>query len=174
MITEFPVAGAVGSPLDIAAGMDGNLWFTESTTAIGRVTTVGTISGFPVPLATNSTAVYAGPDGIAAGPDGKLWFTEIGGNTIRSITTAGTISEFPIPTPSSVPVRIASGPDGNLWFTEANSNAIGRLTPASGASARPEPSPNSRFQPRRPPLESPPARTATSGSPRLAATASRT
>ena len=44
-ITEFPVPTAGGGALDITAGPDGNLWFTEGTgNKIGRITTAGTIT----------------------------------------------------------------------------------------------------------------------------------
>lgn len=99
---------------------------------IGRVTTAGVFSEFPIPTANSQ------PAGITAGPDGALWFTEGRGNNIGRITTAGTITnEFPIPTGGSLPAGITSGPDGNLWFAEfgpsgniANFGKIGRITPA--------------------------------------------
>ncbi len=85
-------------PPVIAAGPDGNLWFTEhSANQIGRITTAGVITEFPIPTASS------GPYGIAAGPDGNLWFAEPGANQIGRITTAGVVTEFPIPTASSDP-----------------------------------------------------------------------
>ncbi len=111
-------------PQDVAAGADGNLWFTEgSANQIGRVTPAGAVTVFPLPLSS-------APHGITAGPDGSLWFTESLTNKIGRITTAGVITEFPIPTPSSGPHDITAGPDGNLWFTESFSNKIGRITTA--------------------------------------------
>ena len=75
-ITEFSAGLNAGSSLNvIAAGPDGNLWFTDqgTTKAIGRITTAGQITEF-------STGLNAGslPLGIAAGPDGNLWFTDQG------------------------------------------------------------------------------------------------
>ena len=60
-------------PNRIAAGPDGNLWFTESANPgrIGRITPTGTIDEFAAGLTPNSA-----PVGIAAGPDANLWFTE--------------------------------------------------------------------------------------------------
>ena len=64
-------------PHSIAAGPDGNLWFTEyGRDKIGRITPTGTITEFPVPTANSA------PYGIAAGPDGNLWFTEANVNQI--------------------------------------------------------------------------------------------
>src|SRR6266496_4464082 len=81
-ITEYPVPTAHSRPEGIAAGPDGNLWFTEGGgNKIGRITTGGAITEYPVPTA------YSYPWGIAAGPDGNLWFTEGDGNKIGWITT---------------------------------------------------------------------------------------
>ena len=120
---SFPFPPPIAGRRDIAAGPDGNLWFTESAgNKIGQITTAGVITEFPVPTANASVI------GIAAGPDGNLWFAEAL-DKIGRITTAGTITEFPT-TPGSWPNSIAPGPDGNLWFTENVSSKIGRITTA--------------------------------------------
>src|SRR5205085_8690039 len=68
--TRFPLP--VGSsPLDIVAGPDGALWFTEyGTDRVGRIATTGAVSEYAIP--TPGTF----PIGIVAGPDGALWFAE--------------------------------------------------------------------------------------------------
>ena len=120
-VAESPVT-AGSNPIGIAAGPDGNLWFTESAgNKIGRTTTGGVVTEFPIPTAGSF------PYGIAAGPDGNLWFTEGSGNKIGRITTAGVVTEYPIGVASG-PSAIAAGPDGNLWFTESGANRIGRIT----------------------------------------------
>jgi streptogramin lyase len=49
-ITEFALS-STSSPFRIAAGPDGNLWFTDQgTRAIGRITTSGTITEFSIAL----------------------------------------------------------------------------------------------------------------------------
>lgn len=68
-------------PNSIAAGPDGNVWFTNHTTrslpnigtppAIGRITPSGQITEYRAGLSYASS-----PDGIVAGPDGALWFTD--------------------------------------------------------------------------------------------------
>ena len=75
-ITEFSTGLTPGAvPFGIAAGPDGNLWFTElSGDRIGRITPAGVITEFSTGLTAG-----AGPLGIAAGPDGNLWFTEFAG-----------------------------------------------------------------------------------------------
>ena len=70
-----PVSGC-GQPGAITAGPDGALWFTGNIGSngvnglIGRITTAGAITEFPIP--SGSTAMD-----ITAGPDGALWFTEL-------------------------------------------------------------------------------------------------
>ena len=126
-VSEFPFQAAYGvSPVDVAAGPDGALWFTLTNApygSIGRITLAGAFTEFPVPT------VLANPRQITAGPDGALWFTQAGGNRIGRITTSGQISEFQIPTPGSGPLGgIVAGPDGAVWFTEGLANKIGRIT----------------------------------------------
>jgi streptogramin lyase len=118
---EFTVGSG---PSGIVFGVDGNLWFTELNTPakIGRLTTSGALTEFPVPTSTGA------PSNITSGPDGNLWFTEFDDNRIGRITTGGTITEFTVPTSSSQPSGITSGPDGAVWFTEENGNKIGRIT----------------------------------------------
>jgi streptogramin lyase len=119
---EFAIPG--GYPSSIAAGRDGNLWFTEpGADKIGRITTDGVISEFSLPPGSH-------PQGIAPGPDGNLWFAEESGN-IGRITPAGVITHFSIPDegfPSgNVPFGVAAGPDGSLWFTKPGLNRVGRI-----------------------------------------------
>jgi len=97
---------------------------------IGRITTVGVLTQFPVPSAGGLYTNY-----IASGPDGNLWFTG-GSGTVSRITTAGVITQFAVPTSNSAPQGIALGPDGNLWFAEVFANHIGRaaLSPSGAAS----------------------------------------
>ena len=122
-ITEFSVPTTDGLPIDIAAGPDGALWFTENEgNKIGRITTAGAIAEYPISGVSQRT-------GIAAGPDGSLWFTEAEANNIGRITTAGVISEFPLPMLNRQPTGITAGPDGNMWFTSLY-GGVGRITPA--------------------------------------------
>jgi streptogramin lyase len=148
-ITEYTLPGRV-YPNDIAAGPEGNVWFTapvgvgiperaDSASAgkIGRITPTGAITEYKLPYGSD-------PYGITAGPDGNLWFTETIHrpparlSAIGRITPTGTITEYPLPAGNDFsplgelangsPNRIAAGPDGNLWFTGWG-NQIGRITP---------------------------------------------
>jgi streptogramin lyase len=127
-IQEFSVPTASSTPNGIAAGADGNIWFTEYTSnKIGRITPAGVITEYVVPTANSA------PRQIAAGPDGNLWFTEFSANQIGRITPSGSITEFPITTANSGPRGIVAGPDGDIWFTEFNSGKIAKLNPTTGA-----------------------------------------
>jgi streptogramin lyase len=137
-VTHFQLPPGVEAG-SLAAGPDGALWFTEIAgslggsllpTSIGRITTAGVVTEFPLPPAGNRTG------GIASGPDGAVWFTELvcqdlscesppPSGKIGRITSAGRITEFTTPTAG----RITTGSDGNLWFVEVSANKIGRLTP---------------------------------------------
>ena len=140
----------------IAAGPDGNLWFTESTaTGSAGSRRPGSITEF-------SPASPPGASrGIAAGPDGNLWFTEVAGDRIGRITPAGVDHRVHRRHhPDSRPDGITAGPDGNLWFTEDPAiRSAGSRRPAWSPSSRPgsPPAAPSRSASRR-------ARTATCGS----------
>jgi virginiamycin B lyase len=121
-ITEFPIPTSQSGVTFIAAGPEGVAWFSqEGSRKIGRITSAGVISEFPLPPDTAAR-------GITAGPDGNLWFTDFVGNKIGRMTATGTVTAFPIPTPDSMPSGITVGPDGALWFTEFMGNKIGRVT----------------------------------------------
>ena len=123
-VTNYTLTGIV-HPWHVAAGVDGNLWFTESSgNKIGRITPTGTVHTFAVPTASSS------PHDITNGPDGNLWFTESSGNKIGKITPGGTITEYALPTGHRDPQGITAGPDGNIWFTEGSTFSIGRITTA--------------------------------------------
>jgi streptogramin lyase len=124
-VTELPVPTAGSLPRDIAAGPDGNLWFTEANAnKIARLTPAGTMTEFAIPTAASS------PFGITPGPDGDVWFGESTANKIGRVTPSGTISEYTVPTANAQPYALVAGSDGNLWFTETTANQIGRITPA--------------------------------------------
>jgi streptogramin lyase len=113
-------------PLWIAAGPDGNLWFTDSrNNAVGRSTPSGAITEFALPTRN------AYPQGIVAATDGRLWFTETNNSSVGAITTAGRISEFregpPEPGAGGVsPFLITDrADDGEVWFSISDPNAIG-------------------------------------------------
>ena len=130
------------NPTGIAAGPDGNLWFKQGDD-IGRITTAGTVTLFPIPTSSGFISLVVNPSDIAAGPDGNVWFVELGDDQIGRITPAGTITEFGVPTAGAHPSGIAAGSDGNLWFTESGTDRIGRITPTGSITEFPLPTPGS-------------------------------
>jgi streptogramin lyase/subtilisin-like proprotein convertase family protein len=112
-------------PTGIAAGPDGNMWFTErGRSAIGRITPAGVVTEF-----TSGVSLY--PQEIAAGPDGNLWFTESdpgsGASRIGRISPSGAVTEKDLPT-ATYPQHITAGSDGNMWFT-TDGFGLERITP---------------------------------------------
>ena len=131
-ITEYSIPSTIADdrPQYITKGPDGALWFTlvgigtDGTSSIGRVTTSGSFTNFPL---DNNPA----PSTITSGSDGALWFTETVGRKIIRMDTSGSITNqysLPDPISGSYPYGITSGSDGALWFTVPNANDIGRLT----------------------------------------------
>ncbi|HVF78130.1 MAG TPA: hypothetical protein VNA28_07515, partial [Solirubrobacteraceae bacterium] len=109
-------------PFEIAAGPDGNLWFTERAAGrIGRITPAGVVTEFSAGITAN-----ARPTAIAAGADGAMWFTEADA-TIARITTAGVVTEYAAGlSADSTPMSIAPGANGALWFAD-QAGRIGRV-----------------------------------------------
>lgn len=126
VVKEFTEGlGAGSAPGPMVLGADGNVWFIdEGRNEIGRVTTTGAITEFP--LAANSK-----PNDLTAGPDGNIWFTDQGNTrAIGRVTRAGTVNQFPITEASAFPTTITAGADGNVWFSDVGPTpAIGRVTP---------------------------------------------
>jgi streptogramin lyase len=92
-VTTFSVGTFSSNPSAIAAGPDGNLWFTEpDSNEIGRITPAGQITLFTVPTAGSL------PTGIAAGPNGNVWFTEGASRHIGEYFLTGTP---PAPVPAT-------------------------------------------------------------------------
>ena len=162
-VSANPVA-----PTDIVAGADGALWFTQSAggnprdgrtyfqASIGRITTTGSYTSYPVPASASSVP---GLDAITLGSNGNLWFTETAVNRIGEITPKAAdpaIHEFALPADdrlaqgvgSSITSAdtIASGPGNDIWFTEQGSNAIGVMS-TSGALLSKFTLPNSNLNP---------------------------
>jgi streptogramin lyase len=111
-------------PKRITAGLDGNLWFTESPNRVGRITPLGDVTHFTV-LTPDS-----GPWGIVCGPDGNIWFTEEASRSIGQVTLDGVVTEFPILPPEA---DLYAGNyalivhDGDLWFTQKYRSKIVRM-----------------------------------------------
>ena len=141
-ISEFSLPNGDHTPLHIAAGPDGNLWFTETSLSgrIGRITPTGILTEFSLP----SIGDFATPISIAAGPDGNLWYVRLDLDSafsrIGRLTPSGIAAEFPLET--LLPEDIVAGPDGNLWFTTRTiqtccPDTISRITPGGAITSFP-------------------------------------
>jgi virginiamycin B lyase len=106
---------------DITSGPDGALWFTSEYASnvkggdsVGRISTSGVVTQYPIPFAAN-------PGPLTAGPDGAIWFAGadfFGGNAIGRVTTSGQFSEYGgKPGQIGQVLGITAGPDGAVWFT---------------------------------------------------------
>jgi virginiamycin B lyase len=138
--THFTSKGV--DPFGITRGPDGALWYAEfQGNAVGRVTTAGVTSHFPVPTAAS------GPRFIAPGPNHTLWFTEQMSNKI------GRVSGIEIPdkvapkilslkvTPrrfrrGSGPPRLLKAPVGTVISFGLSEAATARFAFAKKASGR--------------------------------------
>src|SRR5271169_5211344 len=88
-ITPYSIPTAQSAPGGLAAGPDGNLWFTETNgNRIGRITPAGVVTEFSTGISPNAQLWD-----ITTGPDGNLWFTENNGG-IGRITPSGVVTEF--------------------------------------------------------------------------------
>lgn len=114
-LTEYSVSSNGKRPGYLIAGPDGNIWFTENG-AIGRITSEGKVTEFPLPGNAN-------PSGIALGPDRSLLV--IADNEILRVSMTGTVTRVPLPASVSRPLgSVATAPDGTIWFAEpGNPNA---------------------------------------------------
>jgi streptogramin lyase len=138
-VTECTTPTTNSNPVHIVSGPDGALWFTELGGKVGRITTSGTFTEYPLPA-------YTEPYGITVGPDNNLWITEAGFGQIVEMHTDGSLGTtvtLPGATPSDSrsPHSITTGPDGNLWVTEAAPGRanIARITTAGSVTEFPLP-----------------------------------
>ena len=120
--------------LGIAAGSDGNVWFTEQKSGankIGRITPSGTITEYTLPTAS------AGPTGITAGPDGNLWFTEYSANKIGTLALANTAVQSDSVTVPAGTLSIALAQTSVAFGTVGGGASAGRSPPARSPSSTP-------------------------------------
>jgi streptogramin lyase len=117
-------------PLEIVVGPDGALWFTQLWPSIGRISTSGEESEYPLPPGV-------APYGLVVGPDRALWFAEGLAGSIGRLSSDGALEQFTVPNPRDVPAgwlgapapqHIAVGGDGAIWFTDPGDDSLGRVT----------------------------------------------
>jgi streptogramin lyase len=130
-LADCNVGGPAIDPAGIAAGPDGNVWFTDRE-GVGSVTPGGCVSQHGVPGGLwPVAAVQIPPPQITQGSDRNLWFTDVTHNAVWRITTRGVLTKFAV---AGSPFGISAGSDGALWFTLPVSNLVGRITTGGVAS----------------------------------------
>ena len=134
-----PDPGSEVFPRGIMAGPDDAMWFVESgADQIGRITTDGVITEYPLP--TRGT-VKSWPTRLTPGTDGALWFYETyAGKLGRIDPVTKAITETPVELPPHTSMMgrpqywdMVQGPDGGFWFTDevktiARVTTTGKLT----------------------------------------------
>jgi len=128
----FDSAANPNAPVSIAAGADGNMWFTTAETdapEIGVVTPDGVVSYITEGFSKGSV-----PGVLVEGPDGKIWFTDTGAGGLGTVATDGTVIEYNVlqGTAKVAPTSLAVGADDNLWFTETSGAEIIKMSPSGG------------------------------------------
>jgi streptogramin lyase len=123
---EIPIPSGDSTAIDgIAAGPDGNVWFTEFD-HIAKVTPGGVITEFA--YTSGGTNQYGG---VTAGSDGNVWFAQSSQNQIGRINpTTGAIKMFTIPG-SCTPAAVVLAKDNNVWFfCLTTAPTLGKITPS--------------------------------------------
>ena len=129
--TEYRLPRSDSLPGDITTAANGNMWFTEQgTSTLGRITSRGLVSDFPMGDA---------PISVAAGPDGNIWVVSASSPKITRVIseTFGTNELTDFPTPNQ-PTIIRPGNGNNLLFTEFGANKIGSITIGGVVTESPE------------------------------------
>jgi virginiamycin B lyase len=106
---------------------NGQLWFLDGGTRIGRLTSQGKFVRYQLPASCSANS-------LTAAPDGNLWFTclslprrkgEVGRMTPRGRVTL--FKDIPV---NADPMAIGVGPDQNVWFTAQQNSSDGNITRA--------------------------------------------
>jgi streptogramin lyase len=125
-ITEYPLA-QYATPLGIALGPDGNMWFAESVgNKIGRITPSGQITEFPLATAQSY------PNYVLAGPRGRMYFGEPGTAQLGYIDVLG--NQQVVEKPFNGGIGAAVGPGHDLWLVHADNTVTYWYVPGDSGS----------------------------------------
>jgi DNA-binding beta-propeller fold protein YncE len=141
-------------PWGIARDNSGNLYVTESSHVIRKITPIGVVTTLAGTFfasgsgnGTGSGATFSNPKGIALDPTtGNLYVADSGNHVIRRVTPGGVVTTFtgvvgsagsengptPSPTRFNSPTGIAVDSSGNVYVSDAN-HMIRKITPAGVA-----------------------------------------
>jgi virginiamycin B lyase len=118
----FPLGDRPSKPIYIAAGTNGNMWFTElEGSNIGRITDAGEITLFALPTKN------ARPIVVFPGPGGLMWFTEERGNAYGTINARGEIVEYPTGVEGGKLAGAVIDADENIWLQYNTPDIIQRI-----------------------------------------------
>ena len=135
---EYPLPG-YGDATSVAEGW-GHLWVTLLPAVIGRFSTGGDFTAFPIPNVFGGT--HSNPYSITKGPDDALWFiANDSGRHIVRVDSTGKMQGYRLPV-GSRSQWLTLGSDGALWFTDVGANKIGRMTATGGVTEFSVPTPN--------------------------------
>ena len=145
----YPADTFPASPIDIAPGPDGALWFTSQYgyyNLIGRIDTSGNVSQVSI----TSPNTYTYPDSrLVLGSDNNLWYIDGGASaTIAQLSVTGAtkgqvLREVQVSSNNYGNINdLVAGPDGNIWATGTTyvtacvcaEPAIFKITPAGAVS----------------------------------------
>jgi virginiamycin B lyase len=125
LVTTYTTNGKI---VQLTAGADGNVWFTDDAGTIGNVTPAGAVREYAIPQYARSP--YGHAYDIVTAPDGTYWFTyghmtsfdnhscRLGHSTATGAVTSYVIAEC-------VTSALAFGPDHNIWLAESRRAKIG-------------------------------------------------
>lgn len=118
----FPLKTELETNNKIAAGPDGNVWFTLQGKKVGMITPAGTVQEFEL-------KGVEGPIGIASGPEGRIWVVSTGkAASFLPANPTGTEEDFESALINAEP-NIVLGPDGLFWV--ASNNKVAKFSPAN-------------------------------------------
>jgi len=125
-INYIPITVPDVAVTNVTAGPDGNLWFltnggeSPGPDGLGKMTTSGTFTAYPL---TDPGLLRD----IAPGPDGNVWYVRKNPDKIGRVTPSGVTTEFAVGSGKALE-GISPGPDGAVWVAESFVNLVGRIT----------------------------------------------
>jgi streptogramin lyase len=147
--TPYPIVTPLNQ--NIVSGPDGALWYVGSS--IGRITTDGSVTLYPLPSGLIARS-------ITVGSDGGLWFTyseyttgggdqwKLPGYSVGEMTTSGQMTNYRNPyltqdfgnpvvnSPGEAFGNVITvGPDGVIWYLSNDGHDLIRLTTSGAFSA---------------------------------------
>jgi streptogramin lyase len=134
-VYDVPISGELAGPYAIAAGVNGDIWFTDYLAGeIVDYPISPVISQYPAPASAN--AIFGTTPGINA----DEWFTDYADNQVDRVCSNGTLQTYGVPTAGGGPYGVTEGPYPHrinqqvvgIWFTEFGADRIG-VIPEGGA-----------------------------------------